>query len=45
MASILDAKDEKEIEKGVSQVLDPLGTFYRYGLSKFLLRGKVNRRS
>ena len=45
MASILDAKDEKEIEKGLSQVLDPLGTFYKYGLSKFLLRGKVNRRS
>jgi len=45
IASSASGKDEKEIEKNFIQVSDPLGTFYRYGLSKFLLRGKVNRRS
>jgi F420-non-reducing hydrogenase small subunit len=35
-------KDEKEIGKNLAGIPDPVGTFYRYGLAKSLLRGKVN---
>jgi F420-non-reducing hydrogenase small subunit len=36
------AKDEKEIEQIEAGIPDPVGTFYRYGLAKSLLRRKVN---
>jgi F420-non-reducing hydrogenase small subunit len=35
-------KDPEEIGESLSGIPDPLGTFYRYGLAKSLLRRKVN---
>ena len=35
------AKDEKEIAATLQGITDPVGTFYRYGLAKSLLRRKV----
>jgi F420-non-reducing hydrogenase small subunit len=39
-ASILDTKDEKEIEKIVQTIVDPAGTFYRFSLPTSILRRK-----
>ncbi len=36
------AKEEKEIAATLGGIPDPVGTFYRYGLAKSLLRRKVN---
>ena len=36
------AKEEKEIAATLAGIPDPVGTFYRYGLAKSLLRRKVN---
>ncbi len=41
MASTAAGKDDKEIEKILAGIPDPVGTFYRYGLAKCMLRGKV----
>jgi F420-non-reducing hydrogenase small subunit len=41
LASPVDAKEEKEIDEILSGIPDPVGTFYRYGLAKSLLRRKV----
>ncbi|HUK28741.1 MAG TPA: F420-nonreducing hydrogenase [Candidatus Acidoferrales bacterium] len=38
LASILDADDEETIQNLADGVVDPIGTFYRYGLAKSLLR-------
>jgi len=38
ISSIIDSKDEREIERIVEQIRDPLGTFYRFGLPKSLFR-------
>jgi F420-non-reducing hydrogenase small subunit len=35
-------KEEKEIGAVLAGIPDPVGTFYRYGLAKSLLRGKVS---
>lgn len=35
-------KEEKEIDSVLDGIPDPVGTFYRYGLSKCLLRRKLN---
>jgi F420-non-reducing hydrogenase small subunit len=35
-------KEEKEIDAVLDGIPDPIGTFYRYGLSKCLLRRKLN---
>jgi F420-non-reducing hydrogenase small subunit len=40
LASILDANDEKEIERIVDSIDDPAGTFYRFSLPSSLLRRK-----
>lgn len=40
LASIYDVKDEKEIARMVEEVLDPAGTFYRFGMSTSLLQRK-----
>ena len=40
ISSIIDSNDEKEIEKIVQTVPDPVGTFYRYSLPGSLLRRK-----
>jgi F420-non-reducing hydrogenase small subunit len=36
------SKEEQEIQKILSGIPDPVGTFYRYGLAKSLLRRKVD---
>ncbi len=36
------SKEEKEIDSVLDGIPDPIGTFYRYGLSKCLLRRKLN---
>lgn len=41
LASSVNAKEETEIDKILSGIPDPVGTFYRYGLAKALLRGSV----
>jgi F420-non-reducing hydrogenase small subunit len=39
-ASILDVKDEKEIDRIISTIVDPAGTFYRFSLPTSILRRK-----
>lgn len=41
LASAIDAREEKAIEGVLSGLPDPVGTFYRYGLAKSLLRRKA----
>jgi len=38
LASVIDSNDPEEIQKIVDDVLDPVGTFYRYSLPDSLLR-------
>jgi len=38
VASVVDADTEEEAERIVSQIADPIGTFYRFGLAASLLR-------
>jgi len=38
LASVIDSNDPEEIERIIGDILDPAGTFYRFGLSKSLLR-------
>jgi len=40
LASLIDSKDEAEIDRVVQTIPDPVGTFYRYGLPSSLLRRK-----
>jgi F420-non-reducing hydrogenase small subunit len=35
-------KEEKDIAETLAGIPDPVGTFYRYGMAKSLLRGKVS---
>ena len=42
LCSAIDAKEPSEIEKALLGIPDPVGTFYRYGLAKSLLRKKVD---
>jgi F420-non-reducing hydrogenase small subunit len=42
LASTVDATEEAEISKILAGIPDPVGTFYRYGLAKSLIRRKVN---
>jgi len=41
IASSVNAQKEDEIDKILDGIPDPVGTFYRYGLAKSLLRRKV----
>jgi F420-non-reducing hydrogenase small subunit len=41
LTSTAAGKEDKEIEKTLAGIPDPVGTFYRYGLAKCMLRGKV----
>lgn len=43
IASLLDATDGAEIELLLEQVVDPVGTFYRYSLPASLLHRRVRR--
>ncbi len=38
VASAIDSQDPEEVADIVAQVVDPLGTFYRFGLSRSLLK-------
>ncbi len=38
VASVVDADSEEEARRIVSQIVDPIGTFYRFGLAASLLR-------
>jgi F420-non-reducing hydrogenase small subunit len=38
----ITAKEEKEIEEVLAGIPDPVGTFYRYGLARSILRRKVD---
>jgi F420-non-reducing hydrogenase small subunit len=38
----IEAKDEAGINQVLEGIPDPVGTFYRYGLAKSLLRRKVD---
>jgi F420-non-reducing hydrogenase small subunit len=40
LCSNLESKEESEIRTVLAGIPDPVGTFYRYGLAKSLLRGK-----
>lgn len=44
IASIIDSYDEKEIEKIVETIVDPAGTFYRFSMSKAVLKEKSLRK-
>jgi len=43
ISSVIDSKDETEIERIIANIQDPLGTFYRFGLPKSLFRKKLTR--
>jgi F420-non-reducing hydrogenase small subunit len=38
LASVFDAEDENDIQKIADSVPDPIGTFYRFGLARSLMR-------
>ena len=40
LASILDANDEKDIDRIVDSIVDPAGTFYRFSLPSSILKRK-----
>ena len=40
LTSTYEAKEEEEIARLLSEVVDPAGTFYRFGMAKSLLRRK-----
>jgi len=42
IASIIDSDDPEEIEKIVNQIVDPVGTFYRFNLPSSLLGRRVS---
>jgi F420-non-reducing hydrogenase small subunit len=42
LASSITAVDEKEIDAILDGIPDPVGTFYRYGLARSILRKKVS---
>jgi F420-non-reducing hydrogenase small subunit len=42
IASIIDAKDPDELEKIISDVVDPAGTFYRFSLPSAIIRRKLS---
>ncbi|MBP7652526.1 oxidoreductase [Candidatus Dependentiae bacterium] len=41
LASVIDSKDEKEIEKIIDTISDPAGRFYKYTMSQSLLKRKA----
>ena len=40
--SNIESKEEDGIRKTLAGLPDPVGTFYRYGMAKSILRRKVN---
>ncbi len=45
IGSIIDSDDPEEIEKIVNQIVDPVGTFYRFNLPSSLLGRKCDEKS
>jgi F420-non-reducing hydrogenase small subunit len=45
IASSIVPKDVESIERVLDGIPDPIGTFYRYGLARSILRGKASLRS
>jgi len=43
LASSVGADEESKIDGILAGIPDPVGTFYRYGLAKSLLRGKIHK--
>ena len=41
LAASVDAREDEAIKDILNQVADPVGTLYRYGLAKSLLRGSL----
>jgi len=41
VASLIDSDDEAEIERALDNIVDPVGTFYRYSLPASLLHRRV----
>jgi F420-non-reducing hydrogenase small subunit len=41
ICSNIEPKSEERIDKVLDNIPDPIGTFYRYGLAKSLLRKKI----
>ncbi len=41
IASLIDSDDEAEIERVAGEIVDPVGTFYRYSLPASLLHRRV----
>ncbi len=42
LCALVSAREENEISKALSGIPDPVGTFYRYGLAKSLLRRRMD---
>jgi F420-non-reducing hydrogenase small subunit len=42
LCSNLESKEEAEIDRVLAGIPDPVGTFYRYGLARSILRRKVD---
>jgi F420-non-reducing hydrogenase small subunit len=40
LASIYDAQEEEGVARLLKEVVDPAGTFYRFGMAKSVLRRK-----
>ena len=43
VTSSVEAKEEKEIDAVLEGIPDPVGTFYRYGLARSILRRKMQK--
>jgi F420-non-reducing hydrogenase small subunit len=43
IASLIDSEDEREIAALMEQIVDPVGTFYRYSLPASLLHRRVRK--
>jgi F420-non-reducing hydrogenase small subunit len=43
VASVIDAREPEEIERIMDGIVDPVGTFYRFGLANSLMQtGKAS---
>ena len=39
LASVIDSQDPQEIDEILDEIPDPIGTFYRFSMSKAVLAG------
>jgi F420-non-reducing hydrogenase small subunit len=45
LTSLIDSRDEKELEKISDSIPDPAGLFYRYSLASSILKGKTQNKT